>query len=79
MFINYFEEATSSENSIHFYKGTGARLCKKINQLDLNKNVIKTFDSLADAAKSINIKNKSAITQRIKNSKLYHGFYWVYA
>jgi hypothetical protein len=76
--IDNLEWCTRSENAIHFYKGTGAKLCKKIQQLDKNKNVIKIFDSLADAAKSINIKNKSQITVRIKNEKLYHGFYWKY-
>jgi len=39
--INNLEWCTSSENAIHFYKGTGAKLCKKIQQLDKNKNVIK--------------------------------------
>jgi len=76
--IDNLEWCTSSENMIHFYKGTGVILCKKIQQLDINKNVIKIFDSLAEAAKAINIKNKSQITIRIKNGKLYHGYYWKY-
>lgn len=76
--IDNLEWCTRSENAIHFYKGTGAQLCKKIEQLDENKNIIKVFDSLAEAAKSINIKNKSQITTRIKSGKLYHGFYWKY-
>lgn len=77
--IDNLEWCTRSENAIHFYKGTGAKLCKKIKQLDENKNIIKIFDSLAEAAKSINIKNKSEITVRIKSEKLYHGFYWKYS
>ena len=76
--IDNLEWCTSSENTIHFYKGTGSKLCKKIQQLDENKNVVQIFDSVAEAARSINIKGKSHLTVRIKNEKLYHGFYWRY-
>jgi hypothetical protein len=63
---------------IHFYKGSGSKLCKKIKQIDKNNNIINVFDSVAETAKFINIKNKSQITLRIKNKKLYHGYYWAY-
>jgi hypothetical protein len=77
--IDNLEWCTYSENAIHFYKMSGAYLCKKIQQLDNNKNVVKIHDSLAEAAKSINIKNKSKITINIKSQKLYHGYYWTYS
>jgi hypothetical protein len=77
--IDNLEWCTYSENAIHFYKGPGKNLCKKVQQLDKNKNVIKIFDSLSEAAKFINIKNKSQITIRIINQKLYHGYYWKYS
>lgn len=76
--VNNLEWCTHSENMIHFYKGSGSKLCKKIKQIDKNNNIINVFDSVAETAKFINIKNKSQITLRIKNKKSYHGYYWAY-
>lgn len=76
--VDNLEWCSYSENMIHFYKNTGSKLCKKIMQLDNKNNIIKIHLSLADAAKALNIKNKSNITTKIKNKKPYHGFYWSY-
>lgn len=73
--VGNLEWATRSENAIHFYKNNGSRLCKRVEQLDPDMNVVKVFDSLADAAKSLNT-TRISIRLRINNGKMFHGYYW---
>ena len=67
---------------IHGFKKDDERsdYWKKINQYDLNDNYIKTFNSLKEAANSLNKKNiKGNISKCCKNNnKTAYGFKWKY-
>ena len=49
---------------------------KKINQYDKNMNLIKTWDSIAQAVKETNIKNIIAVCN--ERQKTAGGFIWRY-
>jgi len=51
---------------------------KKIKQIDLNNNIVKEWDSLKDAANTLNI-NKSGICLALKGKiKTYKNYKWTY-
>ena len=43
---------------------------------DKDMNYIRTFDSLWDALKFLNLKSHTTILKAIKENKLYKGYYW---
>ena len=51
---------------------------KPIYQLDLNYNIINEFASAADAAKSINVEDKSNICAAARKGRKAYGYYWEY-
>ncbi len=63
------------------FKSFGLRspVCKKINQLDENKKIIKTWESGTDAANFLGLKSSSSISQAIDKKYKAAEFYWEYA
>ena len=60
-------------------EATRKALSIKVDQYDLNGNLVKTFDSLIDAAKSVGKGTNSAIVGCCKGRrKTYSGFIWKY-
>lgn len=51
---------------------------KKIRQKDKNKNEIAIYQSAADAAKALNIKDKSNICAAARKGCTAYGYYWEY-
>lgn len=51
---------------------------KPIYQLDNNKNIICEYASAADAAKSLNINDKSNICSAARKGRKAYGYYWQY-
>ena len=52
---------------------------RKVVQLDLNNNYIKTFNSITDASRAVNLKSKGSISSCCKNKrKSAGGFKWFY-
>lgn len=49
---------------------------KKVHMYDKDMNYIRTFDSLWDALKFLNLKSHTTILKAIKENKLYKGYYW---
>ena len=69
------EWSTHSENTQHYFSITKNQ-CKQVLQFDSNNNLINTYYSLKEAANSININYPQNLSKKIKDGKLYHGFYW---
>ena len=60
-------------------KGKVSILKLKIKQLDLNGNLINTFNSITEAAESLKIKGCGNIVSCLKGRiKTAYGFKWVY-
>ncbi len=51
---------------------------KKVKQIDLEGNVIKIWDSISQAQKTLQIRHISEVCKRIKNHKTAGGFKWEY-
>lgn len=90
--IKNLEWVTGSENSIHSYKiglsiipqkeklknGKFYPLCKKVNQLSLEGIQIKTFDSIAEAERSLGFHSISISKCCRGKVKSAHGYKWTY-
>jgi hypothetical protein len=77
--VNNLEWVSNTENQIHKYQiGLGNNLTRKIKQFDLNGNYIKEYQSIALAAKEMNI-SSSTIRGVLNNKrKTAAGFVWKY-
>jgi len=77
--INNLEYVTASQNGHHkFINGRNAQMTRKIWQLDLDGNILNTYDSIADAARKNNLTYSSlggAVQGRLKTLK---GYRWQY-
>ena len=51
---------------------------KQIKQKDKNKNVIATYQSAAEAARALNLKDKSNICAAARKGNTAYGYYWEY-
>ena len=51
---------------------------KQIIQKDKNKNIIAIYQSAADAAKALNLKDKSNICTAARKGRSAYGYYWEY-
>jgi hypothetical protein len=78
--VDNLEFVTNKENLIHkFQTGLGNNYMRKIRQYDLEGKFIKEFNSIIDAAKTINI-SKGAIQCVLSNKgKTAAGFIWKYS
>ncbi len=57
-----------------------ASTCKrKVKQMDLNDDVIKIWDSISDAQKTLQIRHISEVCRNVKNQKTAGGYKWEYA
>lgn len=61
--------------------GVSLKYMKGINQFDLNGNLLNSYDSVGQAAQSLNIQNVISVKQAIKNclrgtTKTAYGFMW---
>lgn len=56
----------------------GGRPKKQIIQKDKNKNIISIYQSAADAAKALNLKDKSNICAAARKGNSAYGYYWEY-
>ena len=75
--LDNLEWCTSSENTIHFYKEIGSKLCKKVKQCDKHNNIISLFNSLSSAAKSINVRPEN-LSKIIKKGTIFHNYFWIW-
>jgi group I intron endonuclease len=51
---------------------------KKVRQLDLNGNLIKVWESISSAEKSLQIRHISEVCRNVRNHKTTGGFRWEY-
>jgi len=51
---------------------------KKVKQMDLNGNVIKIWDSIANAQKTLQIRHISEVCRNVNNHKTSGGYKWEY-
>ncbi len=51
---------------------------KKVKQIDLNGNLIKIWDSISEAQKSLQIRHISEVCRNVRNQKTAGGFKWEY-
>jgi hypothetical protein len=77
--VSNLEWVTNKENQIHkFQNGLGNNNTRKIKQFDLTGNYLTEYQSIALAAKSVNI-SKSSILGVLRNKrKTAAGFIWKY-
>ena len=59
-------------------KKTSGRPKKKIVQKDKNKNEIAIYQSAADAARALNLKDKINICAAARKGNTAYGYYWEY-
>lgn len=77
--VDNLEWMTNKENQIHkFQIGLGNNFTRKINQYDLENNFIKSFDSIAGAAKILNIGKTNIQGVLSKCRKTAGGFIFKY-
>lgn len=87
--VDNLEWCTHSENMYHAFKNGLARnkkggenkSSKKVKQLDFDNNVIAVYDSVAEAAAAIGLKNQSqigSVCAGYKYRKTAGGFKWEY-
>jgi len=77
--VNNLEWVTCAENNLHNHK-IGLIKCfkRKVVQLDLEKNEINRFDSIKEAAKSVNISPSGIKAVLYKKQNTSAGFIWKY-
>lgn len=75
-------EATRTGQNVAFNTGTAlarksiiAARSFKVNQLDVNKTVVRDFSSINEAARSVG-KNPASIFKALKHGRLYLGYFW---
>ena len=77
--ISNLEWLSNRENQIHkFQTGLGNNFTRKIIQFDLNMKQIKIHDSIAGAAKELNISKGTIQSVLLKNRRTAAGFIWKY-
>lgn len=79
--VNNLEWVTPSENQKHKYANRKIKTSnRRVTQLDLEGNVIATFDSVLEAAKSVNGSRQGIdlICKGDPKRKTAHGFKWKY-
>jgi group I intron endonuclease len=73
---NNYEKYTKTINNLKIAaEKAREKLKKKVLQYDINNNLIKEFDSIAEAAKSVK-ENAGNLSTGIKNNKIRKGYYW---
>ena len=78
--VDNLEWVTNQENQNHKYAtGLGNNFTRKINQYDLNLNYMKTFPSIAEAAKTLDIGKTNIRGVLINDRKTAGGFIFKYA
>jgi hypothetical protein len=56
-----------------------ASTCKrKVKQMSLDGNIIKIWDSISDAQKTLQIRHISEVCRNVKNQKTAGGYIWKY-
>lgn len=65
------------ESHLGLYDNGKSVLCKKVCQYNLDGILIKTFDSLTNAAKELNV-NKGWLSEIIKKNKVYKNYKFTY-
>lgn len=76
IYNNYRWKFADSELKLSKLNGrTGNK--KRVAKLDLNKDVVSTFNSLMEATENMKYKSKSVLSLAIKNEKEV-GYYWQY-
>jgi hypothetical protein len=77
--IQNLEWCTNKENQIHkFQNGLGNNFTRKINQYDLEMNKIKSFNSIIEASKELNIGKSNIRGVLINSRKTAGGFIFKY-
>jgi hypothetical protein len=77
--IPNLEWVSPSENILHYYHVLGKGIIRKVNQYNMNGTFVKQFNSITEAAKSVNgSAGNITITCQGKNHYAY-GFKWRYA
>lgn len=77
IYNNYRWKFADSELKLSKLNGrTGNK--KRVAKLDLNKDVVSTFNSLMEATENMKYKSKSVLSLAIKNEKEVGGYYWQY-
>jgi hypothetical protein len=51
---------------------------KKVKQMDLNGNLIKIWDLIANAQKTLQIRHISEVCRNVNNNKTSSGYKWEY-
>lgn len=77
--VSNLEWCTQSENQIHCYKNNlQTKGTKKVIQYDLNNNYIKTWNSLTEAGKELNINHSKISLVCNGKRKKAGGYIWRY-
>ena len=71
---------SQSQNIRYAYESGALKVAtKKVAQYDLNDNFIRTFDSIKEATKAVNLKGVSSISNVLSGKrKTARGFKWKY-
>jgi hypothetical protein len=84
--LSNLEWCNSKQNKLHARVnglqvskiGKDSKLSKKVQQYDLNLNLIKVWDSVMDIERELNIKNGAISNCCLGKSKTSNGFIWKY-
>ena len=76
--LNNLQYATFSENTINAYNNNEnmKKLLTKVNKYDINNNLIKIYNSMAECKKDNNISNSSVINNLSNSNKLLNNCYY---